>query len=224
MRINADFSKRVAVTPEEYSWVTSPAAGVERVMLDRIGEEVARATSLVRFAPGARFDAHTHDGGEEFLVLEGVFSDETGDFPAGTYMRNPIGTRHAPRTAAGCTIFVKLHQFAPADTAQFHVDTGAGGFVPDSRAGVDVLPLHRVPGETVSLERLAPGARPSPETYSGGAEFLVLEGRLETGGAGYPSGSWLRLPPGASLCASAPAGCTVWKKTGHLANMLPASA
>ena len=115
MHINADFSQRVVVRPEDYEWVSSPAAGVERMMLDRIGDDVARATTIVRFAPDSQFDTHTHGGGEEFLVLEGVFSDETGDYPAGTYVRNPIGTSHKPHTKEGCTILVKLHQFDDDD-------------------------------------------------------------------------------------------------------------
>ena len=113
MRIRSDFARREVVRPQDYEWVRSPAGGVDRMMLDRIGDEVARATTIVRFAPRSRFDAHTHGGGEEFLVLDGVFSDETGDFPAGSYVRNPIGSRHRPHTDAGCTIFVKLHQFDP---------------------------------------------------------------------------------------------------------------
>ena len=64
-------------------------------MLDRRGEEVARATSLVSYAPGSHFERHIHDGGEEILVLEGTFSDEQGDYPTGTYLRNPVGSSHA---------------------------------------------------------------------------------------------------------------------------------
>ncbi|MEM6665983.1 MAG: cupin domain-containing protein [Pseudomonadota bacterium] len=109
MRLNADFSERVVLRPSDRKWVPSPSGGVERMMLDRIGGEVARATTIVRFQPASRFDAHTHGGGEEYLVLDGVFSDESGDYPAGTYVRNPIGTSHTPHTDAGCTIFVKLH-------------------------------------------------------------------------------------------------------------------
>jgi anti-sigma factor ChrR (cupin superfamily) len=48
MQVNSDFSLRASVTPDEYHWVSSPQAGVERVMLDRIGAEKARATSIVR--------------------------------------------------------------------------------------------------------------------------------------------------------------------------------
>ena len=76
MELNADFSKRVAVHAARMPWVASPMPGVDRRMLDRIGEEVARATSIVRYAPGSHFSPHTHGGGEEFLVLEGVFTDE----------------------------------------------------------------------------------------------------------------------------------------------------
>jgi anti-sigma factor ChrR (cupin superfamily) len=82
MRLNADFTKRVVIRPEDYDWVASAASGVDRMMLDRIGDEVARATTIVRFAPNSAFDAHTHGGGEEYLVLDGVFSDEAGDYPA----------------------------------------------------------------------------------------------------------------------------------------------
>lgn len=53
-------------------------------MLDPVGEEVARATSIVRFEPGSSFSAHTHDGGEEYIFLEGAFQDENGDFPVGS--------------------------------------------------------------------------------------------------------------------------------------------
>ena len=65
-------------------------------MLDRIGDEVARATSIVRYAPGSSFARHEHAKGEEFLVLEGIFSDDSGDYPAGFYVRNPPGSGHTP--------------------------------------------------------------------------------------------------------------------------------
>jgi anti-sigma factor ChrR (cupin superfamily) len=103
MEINADFSRRVAVHAARLPWVPSPMAGVKRRMLDRIGDEVARATSIVRYAPGSRFSPHTHGGGEEFLVLEGVFQDEHGDFPAGSYVRNPPTSRHSPARGPGAS-------------------------------------------------------------------------------------------------------------------------
>jgi anti-sigma factor ChrR (cupin superfamily) len=115
--INADFDRRVVIDTGAQPWITSPEPGVERRPLDRVGGEVARATSLVRYAPGSSFSAHEHGGGEEFLVLEGVFDDEHGRYPAGTYVRNPPGSRHRPFTDDGCVLFVKLRQFAPDDSA-----------------------------------------------------------------------------------------------------------
>ena len=115
MELNADFSKRVAVHAARLGWTASPMPGVERRMLDRIGDEVARATSIVRYAPNSHFSPHVHDEGEEFLVLEGVFQDEHGDFPAGSYIRNPPQSRHTPGSKTGCVLFVKLRQFDPAD-------------------------------------------------------------------------------------------------------------
>lgn len=216
MRINADFSQRVVIRPEDHDWVTSPANGVERMMLDRIGEEVARATTLVRFAPGSYFDAHTHGGGEEFFVLEGVFSDETGDYPAGTYVRNPIGTAHKPHTEWGCTIFVKLHQFDAEDQAQFHVDTRAAAFGPGVHPGLSVLPLHSVAGENVALVRWAPGTEFTRHRHWGGEEILVLEGRFQDEHGDYPAGTWIRSPHMSEHTPFSEDGCLIYVKTGHL--------
>src|SRR6201982_2883493 len=128
MEINSDFSQRVVVHAALLRWVPSPIMGVERRMLDRIGDEIARATSIVRYAPGSHFSAHTHGGGEEFLVLEGVFEDERGDFPAGSYVRNPPTSRHTPSSATGCTLFVKLWQFDPADRKEVKLATAARAY------------------------------------------------------------------------------------------------
>lgn len=216
MRLNADFSKRVVISPDDYDWVKSPAAGVERMMLDRIGDEVARATTIVRFAPESYFDAHTHGGGEEFFVLEGVFSDETGDYPAGTYVRNPIGTSHKPHTKEGCTILVKLHQFAESDTVQFHIDTTTAEFAPSASEGVSVLPLHSAVNEEVRLVRFAPGARASAHSHKGGEEIYVLEGTLADEHGTYPAGTWLRSPDMSEHTPFSDEGCLLYMKTGHL--------
>ena len=217
MKINADFSKRAVVRPEDYAWAPSPAAGVERMMLDRVGDEVARATSLVRFAPGSRFDAHSHGGGEEFLVLEGVFSDETGDFPVGSYVRNPIGTSHTPHTDPGCTILVKLHQFAEDDTAHFGVDTKTAAFRPGLVEGLSVLPLHTASNENVALVRWAPGTKFTPHQHWGGEEIFVLEGTFQDEHGDYPAGSWLRSPHLSTHAPWSDEGCLIYVKTGHLA-------
>src|SRR6476661_5079466 len=137
MELNADFSQRVAVHTAGMPWIASPMAGVERRMLDRIGDEVARATSIVRYAAGSRFSPHTHGGGEEFLVLDGVFQDEHGDYPAGSYIRNPPTSRHTPGSAPGCTLMVKLWQFDPEDRVHLRIDTGTTSYVPaPDRPGV----------------------------------------------------------------------------------------
>ena len=216
MRINADFSKRVVMRPEDHEWVKSPANGVERMMLDRIGDEVARATTLVRFAPGSYFDAHTHGGGEEFFVLEGVFSDETGDYPAGTYVRNPIGTAHKPHTEGGCTIFVKLPQFDADDQAQFHIDTTTAPFGPGVHPGLTVLPLHSVASENVALVRWAPGTYFSAHRHWGGEEILVLEGTFQDEHGDYPAGTWIRSPHMSEHTPFSEEGCLIYVKTGHL--------
>lgn len=216
MRINADFNERVVVRPEDHKWVHSPAAGVDRMMLDRIGDEVARATTIVRFAPASQFEAHTHGGGEEFFVLDGVFSDETGDYPAGTYVRNPIGTSHTPHTDEGCTIFVKLHQFAQEDQAQFHVDTNSASFGPGLADGLTVLPLHSIGPENVALVRWQPGTRFQRHTHWGGEEILVLEGTFSDEHGRYPKGTWLRNPHRSEHTPFSDEGCLIYVKVGHL--------
>ncbi len=216
MELNADFSKRAIVRPDDYTWVDSPANGVRRMMLDRIGDEVARATTIVEFAPGSKFDAHTHGGGEEFLVLEGVFSDETGDFPAGSYVRNPIGTSHKPHTDQGCRILVKLHQFDAADTAQFSIDTANADFRPGLVPGLSVLSLHSGPEENVALVRWAPGTQFTPHSHWGGEEVFVLEGTFADEHGEYPAGTWIRSPHLSQHKPYSTDGCLIYVKTGHL--------
>jgi hypothetical protein len=225
MELNADFSQRVAVHAAKLPWTSSPMAGVDRRMLDRIGDEVARATSIVRYAPHSHFSPHTHGGGEEFLVLDGVFQDEHGDYPAGSYVRNPPTTRHTPGSEPGCVIFVKLWQFDPKDRTEVRIEAGKAAFKPASgRPGVEIMPLFQDPREEVRLERWAPNAR-IELTLPQGAEFLVLSGRFEEGGETFAEQSWLRLPAQAMLRAAAGAdGCRVWIKTGHLANVAKFSA
>ncbi len=220
MEINADFDARVLVDSERLDWLKSPAAGVERRPLDRIGEEVARATSIVRFAPESAFDAHTHGGGEEFIVLDGVFQDEHGDFPAGSYIRNPPTSRHTPASAPGCTIFVKLWQMHPDDRTHLRLDTTKIGAVPaEGRPGVAVTPLFKDAEEEVRIERWAPGTQVSLSA-KGGIELFVLEGAATERGEALGPRSWLRLPQGTDLEAVAgPEGARVWIKTGHLAHI-----
>jgi len=219
MKINADFDQRVVIRPGDVDWVPSPMAGVERRMLDRIGEEVARATSIVRYAPESYFSAHTHGGGEEFIVLEGIFSDEHADYGPGTYVRNPIGSSHTPHSKDGCTIFVKLHQFDEADTDQKVIDTASATFLPGSAPGLTVLPLHSHGGESVALVRWAPETKFSGHRHWGGEEILVLEGTFQDEHGDYPKGSWLRSPHMSEHTPFSDEGCLIYVKTGHLADV-----
>lgn len=217
MQLNADFSAPAVVHADRLDWIPSPMAGVSRRMLDRLGGEVARATSIVRYDPGSRFSAHIHTGGEEFLVLEGVFQDEHGDYPAGTYVRNPPGSSHAPAAAGGCTIFVKLWQFDPDDRTHVRIDTKKAALVPHrARPGVSVLPLYRDAHEDVRIEDwdAGSGIRLSD---AGGLELFVLDGGFTHDGELLGKNAWLRLPPGMDLTAKVGAsGARVYVKSGHL--------
>ncbi len=217
MQLHADFTKRAIIHGAEIEWKASPIAGVNRRMLDRIGGEVARATTIVRFDAGSRFDPHTHGGGEEFFVLEGVFQDEHGDYPAGTYIRNPPTSRHTPGSDEGCTILVKLWQFDPDDRTFVTLDTQKmEAFADLDREGVQVRPLFQDHRETVRLENW------SAETsllvgHADGAEYFVLEGGFSLDGEAFSQNSWLRLPAGQSAeILTGPEGATIWSKTGHL--------
>lgn len=222
MELRSDFMDKVVVRPEDYTWVDSPMPGVERMMLDRIGDEVARATSLVRYAPNSEFSPHTHGGGEEFFVLDGTFSDEHADYPAGSYVRNPIETSHTPRIGPeGATIFVKLHQFAADDTAHFAVQTRDAQWHQGLVPGLHVMPLHSHQGdhqgESVALVHWAPNTVFTPHRHWGGEEIFVLEGTFHDEHGSYPKASWLRSP---HLSQHAPYtkedGALIYVKTGHL--------
>jgi hypothetical protein len=225
MELNADFSQRIVVHAAQAPWVASPMPGVERRMLDRIGEEVARATSIVRYARGSHFSAHTHGGGEEFFVLEGVFQDEHGDYPVGSYVRNPPTSSHIPRSDVGCVIFVKLWQFAPEDRTRVRIDTATMPFLPaQARRGVELMPLFRDSRERVSLERWASNAE-VVLVADGGIEILVLDGEFTDDVERFVPMSWLRLPPGSTLRGRAgKVGCRSWIKSGHLSSHSSATA
>lgn len=216
MKINADLDQRAVVYSDELPWVDSPLPGVQRRMLERDGEEVARATSVVRYAPHSSFSPHTHDAGEEFIVLEGVFSDEHGDFGPGMYLRNPPGSRHTPRSAPGCTILVKLRQMEPDDQAWVRIDTTREPWQPGPAPGASVMPLFERTPERVTLWKLAPGTRLERHEHPGGEEIFVLEGVLLDEEGRYPKGAWLRNPPGSAHAPLSEEGCLLYIKTGHL--------
>ncbi|MDY0744665.1 cupin domain-containing protein [Paucibacter sp. R3-3] len=214
MLIRADFSQAALVRAHEHCWTRSPQAGVERVMLDRVGGEQARATSLVRYAPGSQFPAHAHPGGEEILVLSGTFSADGEDHPAGCYLRNPPGSAHRPSSCEGALIFVKLGQMGADERSALRVDTRDPRNWREAGEG-SICPLFDSAGEQVRLERLPPGLLLALDA-SGGAELLVLEGALSMPGQRLEPGSWLRLPAPGSELRGGDAGTLLYLKTGHL--------
>lgn len=219
MELNADFSKRALIHSDRLVWQPSPMAGVDRRMLDRIGGEVARATSIVRYAPDSAFSAHNHTGGEEFIVLDGVFQDEHGDYPAGTYVRNPPTTAHTPRSKLGCIIFVKLWQFDLNDRHQFRKNMADESAAPIN--GVATAILHDDARETVSYSTLDAGA-PLINQDQGGIEMLVLSGAVIFEGEPLAKDAWLRLPEGQTLnIVAGESGAKIWMKTGHLPYAAP---
>ena len=217
MQLNSDFSKKAVIQSHDEPWVASPLPGVERRMLDRVGDELAsRATTIVRYQPGSRFSAHTHGGGEEFIVLEGTFSDEHGDYKTGTYVRNPVGSHHSPSSEDGCIIFVKIGQMDPDDQDFIRIDTTSTGWLPGLVDGLEVMPLHQYGSENIALVRWQPGTVFQPHVHMGGEEILVLEGTFEDEHGAYPKGTWLRSPPGSTHTPFTKQGCTIYVKTGHL--------
>jgi anti-sigma factor ChrR (cupin superfamily) len=215
--LNADFTQRIVIATARLPWIASPQPGVERRMLDRIGGEVARATSLVRYAPASTFPAHDHAQGEEFLVLDGVFSDEAGDYPAGTYVRNPPGSRHTPRTGPGCIIFVKLRQMLGGETLRVVIDTAATPWPPADAHGLSRLPLYADDsGETVALEQLVSGGHLAAYHVSSGEEIYLLRGDLADEHGAYDPGTWIRNPAGFRHELMTVGGAVYWVKRGHL--------
>lgn len=216
MLLNANLAERSFVHAASLEWASSPAKGVERRMLFRMGDEKARATSIVRYAPGSHFPRHGHPGGEEFLVLEGVFQDETGDFPVDTYVRNPPGSGHAPGTESGCTIFVKLWQFKENDRERI-VRLPGDGVVRDLRPGVTSSRiLFDGADERVMVEEWEPGAQVELHNAHG-LELLVLAGAFTDGGETLDRWTWLRLPAGQALQARVDShGARVWYKLAPL--------
>ncbi len=222
--LNTDLTRPVAVASQAQDWLASPSAGVWRRPLYRTGGESGRATTIVRYEPGSSFPGHRHPQGEEIMVLRGVFSDESGDYPAGSYLLNPPGSQHAPRSDDGCDLFVKLRQYGGAGRTRVCVQTRDRPWQQDGTDGVWIQPLYRQAGfpERVELVRLGPGVDAGRGVFPGGVEVLVLYGSLETGGVAYGAGTWLRLPGGARVRLGSDMGCELYLCTGALAPAGPA--
>jgi len=217
--INGDLFVRAFADTSQMEWVSSPSGSVWRKRVHLVGPpESGQVTSVVRYEPNSRFPTHDHPEGEEILVLEGVFSDEHGDWPAGTYLLNPEGLRHTPFSKPGCLLFVKLRQFPGRARQHVVVDTDAIAWNRTSIPGVYHKALYQQAGfsDVTRLERWEPGADLGIQTYGQGAELFVLDGEFVDEEGIYCRGCWLRLPVGAKHHPTSPNGCTLYIKRSGL--------
>jgi anti-sigma factor ChrR (cupin superfamily) len=211
-----DRSERLVIETEKLDWVASPAPGVWRKHLEREAEESGETSSVVHFDAGAGFSRHTHTGGEEIFVLSGVFEDENGRYPAGTYLRNPPGSQHAPICSEGCEIFVKLDQFQVGDSETVNLDTTRTDWLPGLVRGLSVMPLHSFGIEHTSLVKWDAGTVFNPHAHPGGEEIYVIDGVFQDEFGRFPRGTWLRNPPGSTHHPYSEEGCLILVKVGHM--------
>ncbi len=216
--LNDDTSQRCVVDTRTVPWQSSPSPLVHRQILERNGGEVARATSIVRYDAGARFDFHSHGLGEQILVLEGMLSDEHGDYPAGTYLQNPPGSGHAPYSKDGCKLFVKLRYLDPADSERVVINTNTAQWQQGLVPGLKVLPLSTFGTRSTAMVRWAPETFFNPHRHYGGEEIFVVEGVFSDEHGNYPAGSWLRSPHLSQHQPFSVEGCLIMVTTGHLLN------
>ena len=215
MNINADYSKKIVINHHDLPWIQSPESGVERRMLERLGGEGAKATSMVRYQPGSQFQMQTHEFGDEILVLDGIFSDETGNYPAGTYVMNPPGSSHTPFSETGCTLFVKLRHLSQDQVDREVIDTKIAPWYQGMVPGLHVMPLMKQ-GSGSTLVRWAPQTYFNPHRHYGGEEIFVVDGFFEDEHGRYPAGSWIRSPHLSLHQPFSKEGCIIFVKTGHL--------
>ncbi|MDF2152936.1 cupin domain-containing protein [Vibrio sp. CAU 1672] len=213
--LNMDFSRHVVIETAQQDWVASPAQGVWRKPLELEAKEHGHTTSIVKYEPDSRFAPHSHPLGEEILVLDGVFSDEEGDYPAGTYLRNPPGSLHAPFSQPGCVILVKLNQFSAEDDAKIRINTRHEVWSAGS-GGSQVMPLDSFRGEHVALVKWSKGERFQPDWHSKGVEIFVLSGTFKDLWGSYPAHTWLRRPHMGEHFPFVEEDTVIWLKTGHL--------
>ncbi|MDN3681940.1 cupin domain-containing protein [Vibrio tapetis subsp. quintayensis] len=213
--LNMDFSQRLVIPTKSEPWQPSPANGVWRKPLEREAKESGHTTSIVKYEAGCAFSSHPHPFGEEIYVIEGVFSDEHGDYPAGTYLRNPPNSHHAPFSKQGCTIFVKLNQFSLGDSKEVRINTLETSWR-DGIGGLKVMPLHSFDTEQVALVKWPKNETFQPHSHFGGEEILVLSGTFQDEHGSYPTSTWIRSPDNSVHHPFVTEETTILVKTGHL--------
>jgi anti-sigma factor ChrR (cupin superfamily) len=217
--LNDDFNALVRVATTDIDWQESPSPSVWRKRLEHSGPaESGRVTSIVRYDADSTFPAHDHPDGEEILVLDGTFSDEQGDYPAGTFVLNPEGVSHAPHSNEGCVLFAKLRQYPGTDRRHVKIDTKAGEWNPGRYPGLSSMPLYSEDGhpESIRLVRFEPGAKVDFDDHTDGEEIFVIEGHLKDEHGSYPAGTWVRYPVGSNHAPWSDDGCILYVKSGHL--------
>lgn len=217
--LNMDFNKVACLRPDAQEWVKSPADGVSRIPLEREAAESGHTTSFVKFEAGSYFPAHAHPQGEEIYVLDGVFSDEDGDYPAGTYIRNPPGSQHKPFTKDGCTLFVKLDQFQKGDNKHVVIKPDKQ----DWRAGIGnlkITPLHTHNGESTALVWWPENEVFQPHAHNGGEEVIVIKGEFIDEYGAYPAGTWIRSPHLSTHYPRVEKETLILVKVGHLSQYI----
>jgi len=210
-----DFSKVAYYRPNDEPWINSPTDGVSRMPLEREAEESGHTTSFVKFEQNSHFPPHSHPLGEEIYVLEGVFSDEYGDYPAGTYIRNPPGSSHSPFTKNGCTLFVKLDQFNKDDSTHVVIRPDEIQWQ-DGIGNLKVFSLHNFNNESTALVWWPEGEKFQPHSHYGGEEILVISGTFIDEHGDYPAGSWIRSPHMSQHCPYVNEETLILVKVGHL--------
>jgi anti-sigma factor ChrR (cupin superfamily) len=217
--LNMNFEQPLAINTQESPWQESPMKGVMRKPLERSAAESGHVTSVVKYAKGAHFSEHAHPLGEEIFVLDGVFSDEAGDYPAGSYIRNPPGSLHSPFSETGCTLLVKLNQFSPLDLSTVRINTNTTPWLA-GMGGLHVMPLHDFASEqgneNAALVKWPAGEVFQPHRHFGGEEIFVLSGEFKDEHGHYPKHSWLRSPHMSQHHPFVTEETVILVKTGHL--------
>ncbi|MCP3129747.1 cupin domain-containing protein [Shewanella sp. KJ2020] len=213
--LNMNFSERIFIDTESQPWLPSPAQGVWRKPLEREAKESGHTTSIVKYDPSSQFATHGHPQGEEIFVLEGIFSDENGDYPAGSYLRHPPGSQHAPFSQEGCVIFVKLNQFNSRDLELVRINTQQTPWLPGI-GGLQVMPLHEFEREHTALVKWPKGEKFQPHRHFGGEEILVLSGKFQDELGEYPRHTWIRSPHMSGHFPFVEEETIILVKTGHL--------
>jgi anti-sigma factor ChrR (cupin superfamily) len=221
--LNGDLDRRIAINSDDLDWTESPGGEVLRKRLHRVGPpESGQVTSIVRYQPGSVFPRHAHPEGEEILVLEGIFSDDQGDWPAGTYLLNPEGFEHQPSSKPGCLLFVKLRQYPGRERRHVALDTGEQPWRSSIRPGVYWKKLYAQPpfSDHMRLERWTVPGDVGVLNFPQGAEIFVMRGRFHDEQDEYRQHAWLRLPPGSQLKPRGGEQCDLYVKEGGFPYLL----